>query len=912
MIKWIIRALISIIVIIGFLIALMMTSVGLNLGLQIAKKAIPGKLNCSTAYGIPTGLIKISNLNYRYHGLEIAIDRLYIKWQPFYLLKGVLCITQLNTDNIRIILPQIKDIKNRFSFNISIHQGFLKNLSVKYPSYKFICFKNILLNQIECNHTLSANIQAQATQPYPMNIYLHSNGTRDNYHFSIQAKNKDINWKMTGKGTCWWMELQTHETHTLNGHLNAFVKMHFSPILHWNINVDMAHLNLRKFNKNWPKQLTVQLKTKGEHKIGNFPNFTLTGTLKTPKTYVHVVGQHYKKWDLAVTTSATNSHSFFTTEKGTLRSSVLLSDYRIDTLKRRWNIGATFNHQDPIISTSIQHVHVCSHQFFSIKTNTNEQINIHHIKVDVLMYNSQIGKTTINLLLDVNLQNKAWRGTFSQIKIHSQKLGEWNASHSSIFTIIPDRITISPILLYSGLNHLCLQGYWQTAPVQKINGNLTINSDDASIIKLFLPNTIQLHGRLIARCAISGRTDCPLVNSTFQLKEGNINFPQFQVSLTQVRGSVTSTTSTINYRLKGYSKNQPIQITGQTRLDMPSHPTTFTIHGENLLIVNNHQYIIYGSGTLKIDIIGHNINIIGTLTVPHAILKPTTLTHISVLTEDVVFLGTNKKQIPWQTNINIKIILGNKILLNSLGVKGRLIGELTLLKPPKQVMISNGRINIIDATFTAHGLILDINPHSAVIFIRSPINNPMLSVRATRTLKISPIISLPQLSGSTVRIGFDVEGTLNHPEISLYSSDPKLTQSDILSFLIFGHSANVNTSDNVNILADAIDTLNISGKKTLVKGVINQITKSLGLTELGIESQTTIADIWSPINHTSHSAFVVGRYLSPRVYIRYSRGIRTSINIIQIRYLINQNLVIQTETSSLGNGVDVLYSLERH
>ncbi len=148
---------------------------------------------------------------------------------------------------------------------------------------------------------LSGDIQAQTTQPYPLNVYLHSKGTRNNYQLSLQAKSKDINWRMTGKGAHQWIELQTHEAHTLNGYLNAFVKVYFYPIFKWDINLDIVDLNLRKFNRNWPQQLTIQLKTKGEHKTGESPDFTLTGMLQTQKAYMHIAGEHYQQWNLAWT-----------------------------------------------------------------------------------------------------------------------------------------------------------------------------------------------------------------------------------------------------------------------------------------------------------------------------------------------------------------------------------------------------------------------------------------------------------------------------------------------------------------------------------------------------------------------------------------------------------------------------------
>ncbi|WP_264856157.1 translocation/assembly module TamB domain-containing protein [Coxiella burnetii] len=929
MIKWVTGILISLAILVGFLTILMMTPAGLNIGLRIAKKVVPGELNYSSASGIPTGPIAISNFSYRHKGLEITVAKLQVKWRLFYLLRGVLHITQLHADNIKIVLPlHTEETKSRLPFDISIHRGLLKNLSIKYPAYDPVHFKTILLNQIEFNHALNGDIQAQITQPYPVNVYLHSKGTRDNYQLSLQTKSKDINWRMTGKGTRQWIELQTHEAHTLNGHLNAFVKVYFDPIFKWDINLDMVDLNLRKFNRNWPQQLTVQLKTKGEHKIGESPDFTLNGMLQTPKAYMHIAGEHYQQWNLAWTLNVADFSSLLATATGSLQShgtisgptqfpiingeatghNIIFPAYRIGALEGHWNIDTSFN-QASTITINAQHVHTPVHRLSALKIDASGQPHAHHIKADIFIDNGEVGRTTVNLLLDGHLQNKIWRGVFNNFTIQSQKFGKWDIDRSSTLTVTADHATISPFCLRSGPNHLCLQGRWNRIPLSTVNGTLTVNSGDASIVKLFLPDTIQLHGRLVANFAISGRTERPSVNGTLQLEAGSIDFPQLQVSLTQIRGSVASTGSTINYRMEGYSQNQPIQITGQTRLDAPGRPTTLTVHGENLLIVNTHQYIIYGSGELKIDIVDRNIDITGTLTVPRAILKPTTFSRAAALTGDVVFIGADEKQTPWRTNINIKIILGDQILLDSLGAKGRLAGELTLLKPPNQVMTANGRITIIDGTFTTHGRTLDIGPHSAVTFIQSPITNPMLSVRAIRTMKTSPIV--PQLGGPTVTVGLDVEGTLHHPEVALYSSDPNLTQADILSFLIFGHSANANTPANVNLLVDAVDTLNIGGGKTSAGGVVDQITQGLGLTELGIESQTTIAALGGPTGPTQ-SAFVVGRYLSPRIYIRYSRGITTSINVIQIRYLISENWAIQTETSSLGSGVDVLYSIERN
>ena len=930
MINRIIGILISLVMLLGLSAFLTRTSDGLKISLRIAKKIVPGDINYSTVSGTLAKSIIISNFSYRRKGLVLYITKLKVKWKPFYLLKMALHITQLNAENIKIALPiKTKEIKADFPFNIRIHQVFLKNLSIQYPSYEPVHFKKIMLKEVKLNKTISVDIHAKITQPYLAIFDFQSKGKHDNYHFSLRIKSKYINSLIIGKVTRHYVELQTHKAQILMGHLNANVKLYFKSVFHWDIQVDASHLNLRKFYKSCPKKLTLQLKTQGKYKAKKFPDFALTGLLKTPKAYLYIAGQHYHQWNLIWTVNIADFSSLLSnTTKGTLQSHgtisgptkfpiingetsgsniVLWPSYHIGKLEGHWRIDTSLN-QTSRLKLTAQEVHTPFYQFLrAVEINANEQSHVQHYIVDLFVDNSQIRKITIHLLLVGNVQNQIWCSMFHRFSIHSPNFGKWSIDRFSQFSTF-----ISTICLHSRASHFYLRWHWHwcTTPVSVVSGNLIINPGDAPIMKLFFPYLIQLHGRLVTNFNVGDKNESPLVNDKLKLEVGSIEFPQLHIFLTHVGASINARGSIINYHLKGYSQNQLIQVTGQTRLDMLGHPTIFRIQAKNLLIVNTHQYIIYGSGKLKIEIVDRNINVTGTLTVHHTCLKPTTVfSHAATLSRDIVFIKTDKKETPWQINTNIKIILGKQVILDSLGVKGRLVGKLTLIKSASQVITANGRITIVDGTFITHGHTLDINSHSSLTFVQSPIKNPLLNIRVTRTLT-STIVSQIGDSSSIV-VGLDVEGTLHHPEVDLYSSDFNLTQSDILSYLIFGHPANASTTDNVNLLVDAIDTLNIGGRKNFLGTVIDQITQSLGLTELGIEFQTTASALGVPTGPT-RSAFVIGRYLSKQIYIRYSHGIRTSMNILQIRYLISRNLAIQTEANSFGNGVDILYSIERN
>lgn len=939
--KWITGVIIGLTILILALTLMFTTPIGLRVGLKIVKKIIPGEFTYSTASGLVHGPLTFTNFNYRHNGRNITIDKLEIDWQPFYLLRDQVSISHLAAKNTKIIFtPQPDDakiwnpLKERLPIAVHIQSGSFSNLIIQRNTKPYLIhFKNLLLYNVALNNSLIATIDGQIIQPFPVNIHLISSGTPDNYSITLRAKNRDIDWLMTSKGTQEWIEAQTHEAHTSNGRLNAFVKIQFEPTFLWKMDVDIAHLNLQRIFNKWPYQLTLQIRTEGyyKNKTDLIPNFTVTGTLQSQKAYIHISGQHQQQWNLNWIVNVEDFSNLFTTARGTLqghgtitgpsKSPIIMGDMighniafpsiKINKLESHWHIDPLLN-QAFALQLHAQQIQTPTPQLSQLEVNARGQPHAHHVEAKMLIDDRSSGKFVITLAGAGNIQDKV--SIVHQFNIQSQKFGDSNANQPAKITISKNQTILAPIFLHSGQNHMCLQGQWRTKPVSFIQGKLTINSNDLGLISTILPDTIQPHGQLIANLDISGSSTQPAIHGTVELRQGSIDFPGLRVSLTQAKASIEVTRSTIHYHLEGYSQNQPVQIVGQTQLDIPGYPTTFSLRDKNLLIVNTHQYIIYGSPDLRINIVGRDVDITGTLIIPRAILKPTTFSRSAILTGDAVFVGPEaENESLWRINMNIQVVLGDQVVIDSLGTKGRLGGEFTLLKTAPQPLIANGRITIIDGTFTTHGRTLDITPHSSISFIQSPVTNPILSVRAVRILRTSPIVAQAGRGiglGGVVTIGLDIEGTLHHPEVGLYASDSDLTQADILSYLIFGHPANANTPDNVNFLVDAIDTLNIGGEKTSVGGIVDQITQGLGLTELGIESQTTATALGTPTTRPTQSALVVGRYLLPRLYVRYSRGITTPINIVQLHYLISENWAIQTEASSLGNGVDILYSIE--
>ena len=62
------------------------------------------------------------------------------------------------------------------------------------------------------------------------------------------------------------------------------------------------------------------------------------------------------------------------------------------------------------------------------------------------------------------------------------------------------------------------------------------------------------------------------------------------------------------------------------------------------------------------------------------------------------------------------------------------------------------------------------------------------------------------------------------------------------------------------------------------------------------------------------TALVMGKYLSPKLYLRYFSGIVESSSIVQLRYQLSKRVQIQTEGGYRGSqsvtGGDIFFTIE--
>ena len=339
----------------------------------------------------------------------------------------------------------------------------------------------------------------------------------------------------------------------------------------------------------------------------------------------------------------------------------------------------------------------------------------------------------------------------------------------------------------------------------------------------------------------------------------------------------------------------------------------------NAMVMNTDQYVIYTTTNLIANIKNNNIFLTGKIHIPNAVISPNDF-HATITLPDNDIVYTNKERVKsepfWQMHMNVLGTVGNNVQLHAFGIHAQLGGTINLTQQPDHELFGTGAITVRHGKYKVYGQTLIIEPRSSLIFTDSLLNNPGLNLKATKTVKtINSFnsIGVSDYSQRKIMVGIEMHGTIKEPKIAFFSNRSSLSQSDILSYLLLGYSNESNTPGNTDLLLRGLAAINISSQGLMGKeNIASQIQSGLGLSEMGVESETTSDVLGNPLNR--QSAFVVGKHLTKKLYVRYSIGLLDPVDVFEIRYLLNDNWFLQGDSSTLGNdvGADIFYTIQKN
>ncbi|MDF1654841.1 MAG: translocation/assembly module TamB domain-containing protein [Coxiellaceae bacterium] len=440
-----------------------------------------------------------------------------------------------------------------------------------------------------------------------------------------------------------------------------------------------------------------------------------------------------------------------------------------------------------------------------------------------------------------------------------------------------------------------------------IKGKLNLSLKKLSKFNMVLPTSVLADGSLSVKLAAEGKWLAPKVKGIADLTKAKVHLPDIGIHLSQGLLVAHTIGRDLNYSLKLFSNNKPLKAHGSLSLRDYTLDGKSSIAGSNVPVINTIEYQAVASPEVNIHIKNKLIRINGKITVPQALLQPQNFNStVTLPSSDIVFVN-EAPPIPnaWKTSIKMLVVMGDDVKINTFGATGNITGSVTIKEEPGQAIIGDGKLSLQNGKFDAHGQKLAIKP-ATVIYRSSPIDNPNLDISASRKLSTNSSASIMQLGVNDLTVGVNVTGTAKHPKLNLFSSPVSLNQTDILSYLVLGHASGGGSAADLTVLINAFN----SAGPSHFGDFMGKLEKGLGLSEFGIESETSMDIAGNPID--SQNSFVVGKYITQKIYLRYSRGLIDQNNTFLLRYMITPKWAIQTTQSYLGSGGDIIYTFYKH
>jgi translocation and assembly module TamB len=460
---------------------------------------------------------------------------------------------------------------------------------------------------------------------------------------------------------------------------------------------------------------------------------------------------------------------------------------------------------------------------------------------------------------------------------------------------------------------------------QKISGDIDFSTLHIQMLTDFIPDIKNTKGQLEGKIKLSGKLLDPKIASTLYLKNGQFTFPELGTTLNNI--NLQSNYSTNNNQLKitgsFKSKENIAQLSGTIDLSKANYPTLISIQGNNLNFVDLPHYKISISPDIQIHLSYPKMTLTGTINIPKADITPTDFSNTTVMPDEVIYVGMPKKQnfnLFSNFNLDLNVILGENIHIQYQDFQASLTGEIHITQTPGNTALGTGELYTTTGKYHVYGQLLTIQ-RGRLIYAGNALLNPGLDIRAARDIKTittnagasefskTPVFQPTYIGNDELTVGVQVHGTAKKPIIALFSN-PTMSQSDMLSYLLFGTpQSQIKGTAQLGALLNATSALNANGK-TPLSDMTNGIQNKLGLNELGLGS----TEIFNPTTGTASAttSFIVGKQLARNLYIHYSIGLFNPVSILNLRYKLSKRWAIQSETSTIDSGVDFLYTLERN
>jgi translocation and assembly module TamB len=427
------------------------------------------------------------------------------------------------------------------------------------------------------------------------------------------------------------------------------------------------------------------------------------------------------------------------------------------------------------------------------------------------------------------------------------------------------------------------------APLQSqtLAGHVLADFTNLNLLEAFVPDVENPGGTLTADLTLGGTVAKPTAVGAAKLEQGQIDIPRFGLKVRQIQLSAASAgQGPLHILGSAHSGQGSVSLDGTAALD--GSRTKIAVEGRNFLASDTKEAKVIVSPQLEMAIEGPRIDVTGDVTVPEAQIGQQKKRQATVaVSRDVIVIPPSEENPESaaqarQLFARIRVILGDKVAVKAYGFSGGVAGSLLVMEQPGKPTTGVGQLTVKEGVFKAYGQDLTLD-RGRLIFAGGPIANPGLDLRAYRKADDGTIA------------GVNIKGTARSPQTTVYS-DPPMGESEALAYLLLGHPLGQATPQEGNLVANAANSLGLKGGNLVAK----KLASRFGLEEARVESTGGLKE----------ASLVVGKYLSPRLYVTYGLGLFEPVSTFRIRYLLSRQWTIKAEQGE-ETSADFLYTVEK-
>ncbi|MBT2116088.1 translocation/assembly module TamB domain-containing protein [Dyella sp. LX-66] len=429
---------------------------------------------------------------------------------------------------------------------------------------------------------------------------------------------------------------------------------------------------------------------------------------------------------------------------------------------------------------------------------------------------------------------------------------------------------------------------------QALGGQLELHLNNLKFIELFSNEVAEVKGAANGSFRFAGTVAQPLVSGQAAVTGFAAEVPSAGLKLSQGQLTV-STTDARQFLIGGsvQSGKGSLRIDGHAGVGEGA-TTAINVKGSQFTAADIPSAKVIISPDLQITQDAKGINVGGDVTLDTADIDVSRLPGAGATqaSPDVVVVDQEQqaekaKALP--ITASVKVDLGRKTHLVGFGLDGRLSGTLTVSERPGRATTGQGQITV-DGIYKAYGQNLQIE-QGRLLFASTPVDNPGLDIRAARKLNPNATIDEGQ------KVGLMVSGTAQRPVLTVFSN-PVMEQSDALSYLITGKPLSQVKGGEGDMVGAAAQALGSAAGDLLAKSVGSK----LGIDDVGVSSNEALGGT---------SAFTVGKFLSPRLYLSYGVGLFEPGQVVTLRYRLSHRWNFEAQSATDFNRASLNYRLEK-